>query len=153
MDICFCLLLVLSLTSIQTSYSQGVCNGFLSNALDESVIPNPSLENYSCCPQGWAQFGCAEDWINASDASPEYFNTCGFSSYGGLSGYVAPELALPHGGSGYAGIFDIGRNFKENAGNCLNSNLLAGSEYTMSLRVALSSGLDIFELALFGTPT
>ena len=98
-----------------------------------NVIPNPSFEQMNCCPSSFSQMSCASGWIQASNATSDYFNTCGFSS---LAGFL-PPTPLP-AGNGYVGFWD-GVNgagtYKEYIGSCLTSQILAGANYDLSFQL------------------
>ncbi|NOT36931.1 MAG: T9SS type B sorting domain-containing protein [Saprospiraceae bacterium] len=101
-----------------------------------SLIPNPSFEIYSKCPDGLMQMSNATGWIQASPATSDYFNLCGYKD-DVLRG--TPPQPLP-AGKGYVGFLDI-RNFpqrgiyKEYIGSCLTSTMSAGKEYTLTFWV------------------
>ncbi|MCO6488002.1 MAG: gliding motility-associated C-terminal domain-containing protein [Phaeodactylibacter sp.] len=103
-------------------------------AVPVSLIPNPSFEERTCCPAFRAQMHCAADWIQASSATTDYLHTCGWMGWGGLP----PPLPFPDGDACIG--FRDGRppedngeaaqpNWKEYAGACLTSPLLAGTHY------------------------
>ncbi|MBY5959600.1 gliding motility-associated C-terminal domain-containing protein [Membranicola marinus] len=43
-----------------------------------SHIPNPSFEEITCCPSGNSQLHCAGTWIQASEATTDYYHRCGY---------------------------------------------------------------------------
>ena len=106
-----------------------------------SLIPNPSFENYSCCPSNHSQMSCANSWIQASGGTTDYLNTCGYASTPSTN---PPPTPLPDG-NGYVGLYD-GSNasgiWKEYLGVCLGSPLVAGTQYTLqiSMAAAVASG-------------
>ena len=104
-----------------------------------SFIPNPSFESRSCCPTAHSQMNCANSWIQASSATTDYLNTCGYSST--PSSLNAPT-PLPDG-TGFVGIYD-GRNntstWKEYLGTCLPTALSSGTSYTLQISMAASIG-------------
>lgn len=54
---------------------------FLSfKSLAQNLIPNPSFENYSKCPEAIKQIDRVDSWYSANAGSPEYFNRCGFEA-------------------------------------------------------------------------
>lgn len=112
-----------------------ICRGIKDTLfIPSSLIPNPSFEEYTCCPSRLAQLDCSKNWIQASDATSDYFHTCGFSQ-DPMRG--SPPLPLP-AGNGYVGFLDLynhpARNatYKEYVGACLTSPMIAGKEYTLS---------------------
>ena len=109
-----------------------------------SLIPNPSFEDYVCCPTGPAQLNCAETWIQASSATSDYFNTCG--GFINKVGMTPPTFPLPGaaGGAGYAGFYDVD-GWKEYIGACLTGPLTAGTAYTLNLWIAWGDELNTID--------
>ncbi len=114
-----------------------------------SLIPNSSFEDHTCCPNTFSQLNCAVSWQQASGATSDYFNTCGYT--GGTGGLNPMPLPLPNGGAGAAGFFS-NQGWEENIGTCLNSPMLAGTQYTITLNIAQSMGSQILDLTFYGTP-
>lgn len=127
------------------------CEGFLGDI--ETLIPNHSFEDRTCCPSGFSQLYCADAWDQASGATSDYFNLCNFDAY---SGGLPPALPLPGepGGEGFAGFIISGdAPYLEYIGTeALLSPLIAGTSYALSIYTAYSYGDLEFELSLFGTP-
>lgn len=125
-----------------------------------SLIPNPSFEDYNCCPTGLAQLNCSKNWIQASAATSDYFNTCGFKDDPTMRG--TPPQPLP-AGNGYVGFLDLrqhpARNatYKEYVGACLNSPMLAGKDYTLTFWIGFGKPGGFYgpraitTLSIFGT--
>ncbi len=113
------------------------CKGIQDSVfIPSSLIPNPSFELYTMCPNGLAQLDKSVGWIQASSATSDYFNTCGYKD-DALRGM--PPQPLP-AGNGYVGFLDIqnfpGRGvYKEYIGACLNSVMTPGKEYTLTFWV------------------
>ena len=114
-----------------------------------SLIPNPSFENRSCCPSSYSQLNCANVWIQASSATSDYFNTCGFIGYAPTYGQN-PPLPLPNG-NGYVGFIDNGSSYKEYVGACLSDTMHAGTNYTIQFNMAYSSGNLTYPISIFGS--
>ncbi|WP_236979121.1 gliding motility-associated C-terminal domain-containing protein [Membranihabitans maritimus] len=119
-----------------------------------SHIPNPSFEEIDCCPSGNSQLNCAKTWIQASEATTDYMNRCGY--------FERDQFPLPKpipDGDAYIG-FRNGRftrnpepNWKEYTGACLNSPLEAGTQYTFQFHIGfvdrnISPPMDV---VLYGT--
>ncbi len=120
------------------------CAGFGTEI--ESLIPNPSFEETDCCPSTWSQLTCATTWIQASDATSDYMNTCDWTG----DFYFPAEFPLPGGGDGYVAFLNL--TSKEYIGACLDGPLLAGTTYTLKLYTAWGGGADNLNLTIFGTP-
>ncbi|MEO0473304.1 MAG: hypothetical protein AAF206_27075, partial [Bacteroidota bacterium] len=121
-----------------------------------SLIPNPSFESTNCCPTGLSQMNCANTWIQASGATSDYYNTCGFLPPPAFM--PNPPSPLPDG-VGYVGfIDDNAAGYKEYVGACLTGAMNAGTNYLLKCWIGLGTpgtggwGVNLpFELALFGT--
>lgn len=105
-----------------------------------SLIPNPSFEDQSCCPVDRAELYCADGWIQASAPTTDYLHTCGWMGPNDFP----PPFPFPDG-QGVVGLRD-GRvrngqnpvpetNWKEYAGACLLSPLVAGNTYRFEFDV------------------
>ena len=105
-----------------------VCAGFATSSQDTSLIPNYSFENMNCCPNTFSQLNCADTWLQASTATSDYYNTCGFTSIAGM----APPLGRPDG-SGYVGFYNGATDpqYKEYIGACLTNTMVTGTSYTI----------------------
>jgi len=146
-----------------------VCESFMPS----SLIPNPSFEEMSCCPEVEAQLNCANEWIQASAATTDYVHECGIL---GLP-FINAEAPLPFAdGQGAIGFRD-GKpgslNFKEYTGACLMQPLATGQTYmldffigfqdnvesSMNLKMAVFASMDCGNLPFgggnpdFGCPT
>ena len=111
-----------------------------------SLIPNPSFEDTLCCPSGFSQVNCATSWIQASTATSDYYNLCGWSSSGF---YPAAQTPLPGGGSGFVGII-VNHNWSEYIGSCLPTAMTAGVSYTINFYTAYSQGDSTRTFAIYG---
>jgi len=126
-----------------------ICNDLMAN----SLIPNPSFEDMSCCPTNEADLDCADDWIQASAATTDYVHTCGVLGNPFL-GFEAP-LPFPDG-EGAIGFRD-GKpgspNFKEYTGACLTAPMTQGVEYRLDFFVGFHEdpGSLTFDMAVFAT--
>lgn len=121
-----------------------------------SLIPNPSFEDQHCCPNTRSQLDCSKTWIQASEPTTDYLHTCGWMGW--------PEFPPPQpfpDGEGIVGFRD-GRvireagaemNWKEYAGACLLSPLLANTAYRFEFFVGFADGRSSppINITFFGT--
>lgn len=102
------------------------------DSVPSGLIPNPSFEGRTCCPDREAELDCASSWIQASAATSDYFHTCGNFTYPSWLGnsYQTP-IPIPDG-NGWVG-FRNGKpgnpQFKEYIGSCLNATMEIGKTY------------------------
>ena len=107
-----------------------------------SIIPNPSFEANSGCPSSFSQLNLATPWIQATDATSDYHNLCG---------YIFPSLQqiglqnFPNG-NGTAGGYFV-RNWNEYLGTTLISSLNAGTNYQLTFDLAMLFTNSYGELA------
>lgn len=112
-----------------------VCSGNYGGGTEvESIIPNPSFEDYNCLPQSYSELNCADTWQQATNATSDYFHS---SSYMPI---VVPQ-PIPDGDACVGGYLvknyqGPGMHYMEYIGACLPEPLLAGVEYTFRLRIA-----------------
>jgi gliding motility-associated-like protein len=123
-----------------------------------SIIPNPSFEIKSACPDNISEMSLVTDW-QPSCGTPDYFNTCG---------YVFPAMntaglnPFPDG-NGIAGELFL-QDDKENIRCCLSTPMLAGTSYKITFDIAstpinplnlnLASGgimYDPIDITIYGT--
>jgi gliding motility-associated-like protein len=101
------------------------CDSIITNNIP-SLIPNPSFEAFTCCPDDYSSLDCANTWMQASQATSDYFNTCGFTG-------IAP-LPFPDGNAA-AGVV-CNDYYSEYFGACLNAVMQAGQQYNMQFDLA-----------------
>ena len=121
-----------------------------------SLIPNPSFEDMECCPSDRSQLDCATDWIQASEPTTDYINTCGWFGWE----QFPPPTPIPDG-NGIMGFRDgrvRGNNdgepqWKEYAGACLTNPLLADSTYRFQFDVGFVNNQvsPPINISFFGT--
>jgi gliding motility-associated-like protein len=130
-------------------YSQEICNNGIDDDGDglidlndvtdcvcgqasiPSMIPNPSFDTMNCCPSTYSQVNCAGSWVQASDATSDYMNTCGFVFGAATAAGLVP---FPNGNGILGAIFMPG--WQEYVGACLNSPMIAGTPYTLQMNIA-----------------
>ncbi|MBN4071312.1 PKD domain-containing protein [Crocinitomix catalasitica] len=126
------------------------CAGFGASTTIEGLIPNPSFEDMSCCPSSFSMLTCADDWIQASGATSDYWNTCGWSTYPGFTDAAMPLPGDP--GDGGWGGFIVMSGWQEYIGACLSGTMTAGTAYVLNCWVGVADGEPDLDLTLFGTP-
>jgi gliding motility-associated-like protein len=142
-------LLLFMLLSFSALQSQEICNNGIDDDADglvdlndstdcvcgqatiASLIPNPSFDTMTCCPTSYSQVNCAGSWVQASSATSDYMNTCGFVFGAATSAGLVP---FPNGNGILGCIFSPG--WQEYVGACLNSPMVAGTPYTVQMNIA-----------------
>ncbi len=124
--------------------------------IESSLIPNPSFEDMTCCPNANEMLNCAVDWIQASAATSDYVHTC----EGYLGNTSIPAIApLPFpDGEGGVGFRDgqefAGPTYKEYIGACLTEPMVIGVTYRLDFYVGFQNnvpGSTSFNMAFFGS--
>lgn len=128
------------------------------NVETTSLIPNPSFEEFVCCPDDKSQITCAETWIQASGPTSDYIHKCGWS---GWSLYPPPE-PFPDG-EAILGFRDGTQtpflpkelNWKEYAGACLLSPMAANEKYKIEFDIGFLDPTTSppLNITIFGTPS
>ncbi len=122
-----------------------------------SLIPNPSFEEQSCCPDNRSQLYCATSWIQASEPTTDFIHTCDWLGWDDFP----PPQPFPDG-EGIMGFRDgrvRGNNneaepyWKEYAGACLLSPLLTDTTYRFQFDVGFVSSQKSppINITFFGT--
>jgi hypothetical protein len=104
----------------------------------QNLVPNPSFEEYSDCPDNLGQIHLADGWIEIL-GSVDYYNVCGTNGYGVPDNPVGHQESFE--GRGYAGVAVFGfgvSNFREYAGIQLTESLQTDHKYDVSIRLSLS---------------
>lgn len=138
-----------------------ICQGIFIGEDATDHLPNPSFEDFYCCPTWYANMGCALGWIQGTDGTSDFHHECGWVGepvqYAGLTPF--PD------GAGVAGtIFSSG--WKEYIAGCLYETLEAGVTYTLKFHIAstpitaggaICNDGDVYypavDIAIFGNPT
>ncbi len=110
-----------------------------------NLIPNPSFEDTLCCPATF-ELSCTESWVQGNMwGSADFFHTCD-------DGLDFSEITpLPDGGNGFVGFGRIVEN-QELLATCLDSPLLAGTNYTLNLFIHYATGLYDLNFSVYGSP-
>ncbi len=101
-----------------------------------SLIPNSSFEQFSCQPNAMAQLTCANGWVQATQASSDYFHSNGYN----------PPLPTPFpDGIAAVGFKAVGQyindRYREYIGACLTSPFPANTEGTLNVHI-VSTGFS-----------
>ncbi|MCB9188853.1 MAG: T9SS type A sorting domain-containing protein [Flavobacteriales bacterium] len=111
---------------------------FVVDGWGQNLVPNPSFEDYSLCPDNWDQFDRVNNWSTYKQ-TPDYYNSCDntnmHSTPSNLMGYQQP-----HSGNAYAGLIFYekgGESLNEMIGAQLSLPLVIGTKYYVSLKVIL----------------
>ncbi|MCE9539031.1 MAG: hypothetical protein K8R85_07425 [Bacteroidetes bacterium] len=79
----------------------------------QNLVPNPSFEQYSSCPNTECGISLAAGWYSAG-YTPDYYNSCGSPS--GPFEFGVPQNAVgyqhPASGNAYVGIATWGGGFE-----------------------------------------
>src|SRR3989344_4877207 len=115
------ILLLVILLQTSLSFSQEICNNGIGGGggAPSSIIPNASFETMACCPSSYSQVNCAQGWIQATDATSDYMNTCGMVFGAATAAGLVP---FPDGDGIVGCIFSPG--WQEYVGTCLTSPML-----------------------------
>ena len=104
-----------------------VCN----NSTITSIIPNPSFEIKSGCPSTFSELYLATPWIQATEATTDYFNKCGFV----MDGITTMGLQNFPDGDGIAGALFV-KDWNEYLGATLESSMISGTNYQLTFNIA-----------------
>lgn len=121
-----------------------------------SLIPNPSFEEMNCCPNNRSQLNCAKTWIQASEATTDYLNTCGWFGWD----HLPPPQPIPDGNgivgfrNGRFGGGNVQPGWKEYTGACLTSPLRAGTTYRFEFYIGFVNTVvsPPTNVVFYGTP-
>lgn len=151
---------------VSTSFSQEICNNGIDDDGDllidlndsdcacnsagsgnpTSIIPNPSFEDMLCCPSGFSNLSCADQWVQASDATSDFLNTCNF-----VGPFNSSSLIPFPDGDGAVGAIWL-EDYSEYVGACLSSPMVAGTQYTLQMQAAFTGMLVDVDVCLPVTP-
>ena len=127
-----------------------------------SLIPNPSFEDKSCCPNSNSQLNCADSWIQASAATTDYLHTCGWLGWDDIDPIPLPR-PIPDGeacvgyrngrfaANEFSGVTEP--NWKEYVGACILAPLRANKDYTFRFHIGFSDAENSppTEVVFYGT--
>ncbi len=123
---------------IDLNDNECVCTGI--SIAPSSLIPNPSFEDHSCEPSSFSELNCADGWIQATDATSDYFLDGSFVFGAATAAGLVP---FPDGNGAVGAIFT--HNYQEYVGSCLASPLISGNLYTLQMNIASTPVTDLGE--------
>jgi hypothetical protein len=107
-------------------------------SISQNLVPNPSFETYTICPNNTGQINYALDWIEAI-SSPDYFNSCSTNTNVSIpKNFFGGNYQQAKSGNAYAGIITLGtfgNNMRENMGIQLISTLLNNNYYIVKFYI------------------
>ena len=162
--------LILLTFAISNGYGQEICDNGIDDDLDGLIdgfdttdcpcgteifnLPNPSFEDKTCCPNSFSRMHCTDNWTQASAATSDYYDICGYRTI------TANYPATPPDGAAYVGflngVVQQGNrypNLKEYIGTCLPDTLKKGTTYTFSFWILHALGNAITTISLYGSTT
>lgn len=108
--------------------------------LAQNLVPNFSFEEYNTCPDNISQVNYLKYW-KTYRPTPDYFNSCSFSSYVSVP-YNMAVYQCPANGNSYCGFwaFHSGiNNLREYIGCKLIDSLELNKKYFISIKFNLSN--------------
>lgn len=123
--------------------------------IPSSLIPNPSFEDMSCCPEANEMLNCADGWIQASSPTTDYVHLCGdYTGNSNIPAFAPEPFADGEGAVGFRdGQSSVGPNYKEYVGACLTQSMEVGVLYRLDFFIGfrdnVPGSLD-FDIAIFG---
>lgn len=115
---------------------------FSLQAIAQNLVPNPSFETYSICPNTASQLTYATPWNNSQN-SPEYLNMCSSSIYSDVPtnyfGFQNAATGVAYGGGLFYGSFASSylANLREYLYVPLTTPLVVGQTYYLSFKINL----------------
>jgi hypothetical protein len=121
---------------------EGMCSGQPEGAacslgeLSDSLVENPSFEEYTSCPTKDSQVNLADGWHNPTSATPDYWVT---SCPAPRNNKLAINLPDAFDGDAFIGLAKIDNSFTEYCGRCLKTPIIKGKKYTFSFAMAVAA--------------
>jgi len=117
-----------------------MCSAFASKTFaQQNLVPNPSFEEYTDCPQEVGEFSKVEKWKNFR-GSPDYYNTCSDTFASVPCNRLSCQVASS--GNAYGGLFGLNFNnsYREIVGVQLSEPLIIGQTYYVSFKTSAVYG-------------
>jgi OmpA-OmpF porin, OOP family len=124
---------------------------FLIDATAQNLVPNPSFEDYTECPELQGGLNLVDHWYKSiiipgnedyENPSPDYFHECASGELFGVPENIFGTLNA-YQGQAYAGAITYSTsfpNYREVIGVELTEPLVQGVTYNLSMRVSLALG-------------
>jgi OOP family OmpA-OmpF porin len=125
-----------------------IVNGcFLSTFSEaQNLIQNPSFESQRCCPDGYSQFHCANNWRQPTKGTSDYYSGC-------KNQFFNPEVKVPNNffgsqdayeGISYAGVYTFyNDSYREYIEIQLDEPMIENQRYGFSIQVSLADKASI----------
>jgi hypothetical protein len=125
----------------------------------QNLVPNYSFEVYDTCPHSASPINNAPPWINPTNGTSDYFNSCSAPGDDGVpSNYVGNQNAKD--GSAYVGIIVYandeptdtmaGFNYREYIQVKLTDTLITNKCYQLTFYVSIAENYDYYKVTNFG---
>jgi hypothetical protein len=102
-----------------------------------NLVPNPSFEKTTSCPDSGDGVPLAAPWFKATAGSSDFFHVCASNPWAGVP-TNGPGDQMPHSGEGYVGAVVVGGEYREYVESPLMGALVAGRTYEVSFYVSLA---------------
>ena len=117
-----------------------------------NLVPNPSFEDTTSCPDWWGQIDHAQYWYSASAAgTPDYFNSCNndiFSVPNNVAGYSSAQDG--HSYIGLASYYEPFYNVREIIQVPLFDALIKDKKYKLSFYIKLAHDVSMYAINCMG---
>jgi len=118
-----------------------------------NLVPNPSFEEYSLCPDKESQIERVDGWFSPSNGTPDYYNYCSTSTTVSLPTHKNVYTKIPKTGFGIVGIFPYfyPKNifYKEYVSTKLNKNLKKDISYYVEYYISPQNGIKDISIPCF----
>ncbi len=113
----------------------------------QNLVPNPSFETYTLCPNNFGQIVNAIDWdyIHAAQ-SADYYNSCATGTNVSVpKNFFDTNYQLPRSGNGYAGVQTLrpNDNLRGNICSQLSTALNVNSYYLVKMYIVNVQGYKL----------
>lgn len=102
-----------------------------------NLVPNPSFEKTTSCPDNWDQVPLAAPWFKPTGGTSDFFHVCSSEPGVGVPDN-GPGYQAPRSGQGYVGGVHAGGDYREYVESPLMAPLVAGRTYEVSFYVSLA---------------